>query len=87
MNPASAQKRIAFGYNRDGNKIVINEGQAACVKLIFNYYAEGKAFPKSRAYLKEWDFPPRRTSRPGESRPYPTFSPTLTTWVLKNIPR
>ena len=42
MNPASAQKRIAFGYNRDGNKIVVNEGQAACVKLIFNYYAEGK---------------------------------------------
>ena len=43
MNPASAQKRIAFGYNRDGNKIVINAGQAACVKLIFNYYAEGKS--------------------------------------------
>ncbi len=33
MNPASAQKRIAFGYNRDGNEIVINEGQAApCVR-------------------------------------------------------
>ena len=43
MNPASAQKRIAFGYNRDGNKIVVNEGQAACVKMIFDYYLEGKS--------------------------------------------
>lgn len=37
MNPTSEQKRIAFGYNRHENRIVINEGQAACVKLIFDY--------------------------------------------------
>jgi len=29
MNPNSAQKRIAFGYNRDYGKVAINEGQAA----------------------------------------------------------
>ena len=28
MNPNSPQKRMAFGYNRDYGKIVINEGQA-----------------------------------------------------------
>ena len=38
MNPASEQKRIAFGYNRFEGRIVINEGQAACVRLIFDYY-------------------------------------------------
>ena len=37
MNPESSQKRIAFGYNRRGTTIVIHEGQAACVKLIFDY--------------------------------------------------
>ena len=42
MNPNSPQKRMAFGYNRDYGKIVINEGQAAAVKLIFMYYLEGK---------------------------------------------
>ena len=31
MNPASAQKRITFGYNRNYDKIVLNEGQAGCV--------------------------------------------------------
>ena len=43
MNPESSQKRIAFGYNRRGTTIVIHEGQAACVKLIFDYYLEGKS--------------------------------------------
>jgi hypothetical protein len=87
MNPASAQKRIAFGYNRDGNKIVINEGQAACVKLIFNYYAEGKSLSEIKSILEGIGLPPRRTSRLGESKPSPIFSPTLITWVLKSIPR
>lgn len=42
MNANSAQKRIAFGYNRNArNEIVIHEGQAATVKLIFQYYVEG----------------------------------------------
>jgi len=41
MNPNSSQKRIAFGYNRNGlGKIVINEGQAATVRLIFEYYTD-----------------------------------------------
>ena len=57
MNPASAQKRIAFGYNRDGNKIVINEGQAACVKLIFNYYAEGKSLSEIKGILEGMGLP------------------------------
>ena len=52
MNPASAQKRIAFGYNRDGNKIVVNEGQAACVKMIFDYYLEGKSLSAIKEILK-----------------------------------
>lgn len=42
MNANSNQKRIAFGYNRNGrNEIVLHEGQAAAVKLIFQYYIEG----------------------------------------------
>ena len=52
MNPASAQKRIAFGYNRDGNKIVVNEGQAACVKIIFVYYLEGKSLSAIKEILE-----------------------------------
>lgn len=36
MNPNSNQKRIAFGYMRDqNNKIVLYEGQAPAVKLIY----------------------------------------------------
>lgn len=43
MNPDSKQKEIAFGYNRAANgQIVINEGQAAAVSLIFSYYLDGK---------------------------------------------
>ena len=51
MNPASAQKRIAFGYNRDGNKIVIVGG---------SYYATAVAvsefkslFSKTVPYVKK----------------------------------
>ena len=44
MNIHSEQKRIAFGYNRGPiNQIEINEGQAGVVKLIFNWYCEGKS--------------------------------------------
>ena len=35
MNPNSEQKRIAFGYDRDHGRIVVNEGQAAAVQLIY----------------------------------------------------
>ena len=42
MNPNSDQKRIAFGYKRDSNnRIVLYEGQAAAVKLIYMQYLEG----------------------------------------------
>ena len=73
MNPASAQKRIAFGYNRDGNKIVINEGQAACVKLIFNYYAEGKSLSEIKSILE------------GMGLPSPQNKPTWGKQTLSNI--
>ena len=42
MNSNSGQKRIAFGYNRNSkNEIVIHQGQAAAVKLIFFFFLEG----------------------------------------------
>ena len=42
MNPNSTQKRIAFGYMRDShNKIILYEGQAAAVKLIYMQYLQG----------------------------------------------
>lgn len=44
MNAESAQKRIAFGYNRGPtNQIEPNVGQANVVKLIFAWYLEGKS--------------------------------------------
>lgn len=52
MNPASAQKRIAFGYNRYNDKIVLHEGQAGCVKLIFAYYDEGKSIAEIKGILE-----------------------------------
>ena len=43
MNPNSNQKRIAFGYMRNTiGKIVLYEGQAAAVKLIFMQYLDGR---------------------------------------------
>ena len=41
MNPESSQKRVAFGYDRFDGRVVINEGQAAVVKLIYSWYTEG----------------------------------------------
>ena len=57
MNPASSQKRIAFGYNRDYGRIVINEGQAAAVKLIFTWYAEGNGLGEIKGLLEGMDIP------------------------------
>lgn len=51
MNPASAQKRIAFGYNRNYD-IELNPGQAGCVKLIFAYYDEGKSIAEIKDILE-----------------------------------
>ena len=73
MNPASAQKRIAFGYNRDENKIVVNEGQAACVKMIFDYYLEGKSLSAIKEILE------------GVGIPSPQNKPTWGKQTLSNI--
>lgn len=58
MNPGSQQKRIAFGYNRSANgSIVINEGQAGTVKLIFLYYLEGKSLGEIKEILEGMSIP------------------------------
>lgn len=57
MNPNSPQKRIAFGYNREFEKIVINKGQAAAVKLIFMYYLEGKSLGEIKDILEGLNIP------------------------------
>lgn len=54
MNPASAQKRIAFGYNRHNDKIVLHEGQAGYVKLVFAYYVEGKSIAEIKDILEDF---------------------------------
>lgn len=57
MNPTSAQKRIAFGYNRNNGHIAINEGQAALVKLIYEWYAEGRGLGEIKEMLEELHAP------------------------------
>ena len=58
MNPNSEQKRIAFGYNRNcKNEIVIHPGQAAAVKLIFDYYLEGCSMAKIKDNLEGMRIP------------------------------
>ena len=73
MNPTSEQKRIAFGYNRHENRIVINEGQAACVKLIFDYYLQGNSLSQIKAILE------------GLGIPSPQNKPTWGKQALSNI--
>ena len=46
------QKRIAFGYDRFNGRIVINEGQAAVVKLIYTWYAEGMSLGEIKKTLE-----------------------------------
>ena len=58
MNPNSEQKRIAFGYNRNSkSEIVIHPGQAAAVKLIFDYYLEGCSMAKIKENLESMGIP------------------------------
>ena len=52
MNPESSQKRIAFGYDRFDGQIVINEGQAAVVKLIYGWYTEGMSLGEIKKTLE-----------------------------------
>ena len=73
MNPNSPQKRMAFGYNRDYGKIVINKGQAAAVKLIFMYYLEGKSLGEIKDILE------------GMNIPSPQNRPTWGKQLLSNI--
>lgn len=49
----SDQKRIAFGYSRDGrNRIVIHPLQSQAVRLIFELYADGQSLDK----IANWFF-------------------------------
>ena len=73
MNPESNQKRIAFGYDRFNGRIVINEGQAAVVKLIYTWYAEGMSLGKIKKTLE------------GMSVPSPQNNPTWGKQALSNI--
>ena len=58
MSPNSEQKRIAFGYNRNSkSEIVIHPGQAAAVKLIFDYYLEGCSMVKIKENLESMGIP------------------------------
>ena len=85
MNPASAQKRIAFGYNRYNDKIVLHEGQAGCVKLIFAYYDEGKSIAEIKDILECLGCPSPQNKKAWASRPFPIFYPTRITWALRTI--
>lgn len=58
MNLKSEQKRIAFGYDRAANgEIIINEGQAATVRLIYSYYLEGKSLADIKVILEYISIP------------------------------
>ncbi len=58
MSPNSEQKRIAFGYNRNSkNEIVIHQGQAAAVKLIFDYYLGGCSMAEIKDNLENMGIP------------------------------
>ncbi len=57
MNPSSIQKRISFGYNRKDETIIINEGQAATVKLIYSFYNEGRSIAEIKDALESCNIP------------------------------
>lgn len=58
MNLKSEQKRIAFGYDRAANgEIIINEGQAATVRLIYSYYLDGKSLADIKIILESISIP------------------------------
>ena len=57
MNPASEQKRIAFGYMRKNGEVQLYPGEASCVQLIFNYYDEGKSFAEIKEILEGMNIP------------------------------
>ncbi|HHV04393.1 MAG TPA: hypothetical protein GXX64_10915 [Bacteroidales bacterium] len=58
MNLKSEQKRIAFGYDRAANgEIIINEGQAATVRLIYSYYLDGKSLADIKVILESISIP------------------------------
>lgn len=53
MNPDSKQKRIAFGYNREYNNNVINNGQAIIVEAIYIHYLHGFGVGKIKDTLEK----------------------------------
>lgn len=74
MNSNSEQKRIAFGYNRNSkNEIVIHPGQAAAVKLIFDYYLEGCSMAKIKDNLEGMRIPSPLNGENGVNRHWQIF--------------
>ena len=71
MNPESSQKRIAFGYDRFDGQIVINEGQAAVVKLIYGWYTEGMSLREIKKTLEGMFIPSPQKNLPGVNRRFP----------------
>ena len=64
MNAESAQKRIAFGYNRGLiNQIELNVGQANVIKLIFAWYLEGKSLSQIADILEGIGVPTAQNKR------------------------
>ena len=64
MNAESAQKRIAFGYNRGPiNQIELNVGQANVIKLIFAWYLEGKSLSQIADMLEGIGVPTAQNKR------------------------
>ena len=63
MNPNSEQKRIAFGYDRDHGRIVVNEGQAAAVQLIYLMYADGKCLSEIKETFESLCVPSPRNGK------------------------
>ena len=88
MNPQSEQKRIAFGYNRGpSNQIEINEGQAAAVKLIFDWYCERKSLARIAELLTDMHVPTAHNRQAWAAKRWPIFFQTGTTLVKIAIRR
>lgn len=63
MNPDSNQKRIAFGYNREYNNIVINKGQAIIVDAIYTQYRNGYGIAIIKDILEKAGIPSPQNKR------------------------
>ena len=68
MNPDSSQKRIAFGYNREYNNIVINNGQAIIVEAIYTQYQRGYGIGIIKEILEKAGVPSPQNKRNRQTR-------------------